>query len=224
MTSKNSRYESCFHQALIFPNNARWKNWRESFKCISWLPNASVLIFFSCFGECCLITSTFSSQSQSKGSRALDVWSVLMEDFTAHWALVSWSLLIREQLSGTLTSCPIKRLGHVHNVAVGARKCHQSDKEKKSTSLLMNFQVLGFLFVHNYLFFMVERKREKHHNCACWYSSALYYVSPVDAETSSIKRCLRSDSMAPQWANCTLMKLIKSQTGAAFSITAVILL
>lgn len=27
-----------------------------------------------------------------------------------------------------------------------------------------------------------------------------------------------------QWANCTLMKLIKSQTGEAFSIIAVILL
>lgn len=141
----------------MLPGNLKGIKW---FKFMRWLPNASVLIFFSSFGECCLIMSTFSSQSQSKGSRPLDVWSVLMEDFTAHWALMSWSLLIREQLSGTLTSGPINRPGLVHDVAVGARKCHQSDKEKNQI-LVDEFPGLGILGYAQLSLFMVERKLEK---------------------------------------------------------------
>lgn len=186
-------------------------------KCLSWLPNASMLIFFWCFVlENVVWSWAHFSQSQSKGSRPLDIWSVLMEDFTAHWALMSWSVLIREQLSGTLTSCPINRPGRCARMCTMWLWVHISvTSQTKKKSWIKEFPRFGdFRLCTIFL--------EKHHNCACCYSSALYYVSPVGAETSSIKQCLRSDSMAPQWANCTLMKLIKSQTGAAFSIAAVI--
>lgn len=88
--------------------------------------------FFHVLENCCVITSTFCSKS----SRPLDVWSVLMEDFTAHWVLMSWSLLIREQLSRTLTSCPINRPGLC---TLRPQSC-----KDKIRSPLIHFQVWDF--------------------------------------------------------------------------------
>lgn len=122
-------------------------------------------------------------------------------------------------------SCPTNRPGLV---AAGARQCHQADQDK-TRALLMNFLFVWGFLVCVCVWGGLCARNYKHHQPLIM--RVVIHQLYVIFSTIKWRNIINKKAVAQirfhsscQWANCTLMKLIKSQTGEAFSITAVILL